>query len=131
MREMLRVMLLGWLTAVLVAAPVVAALDCRACCSERETTRPAPLAKSCCAAHAAVAAPDDDCSHCPRCETSRPDPVTLPQAAPELLPLTALFLGELPHAVDLRWLATPAAQVSAVPIAASPPIRVRFCCWLT
>lgn len=136
MRDVLRVLLLGWLTAVMVVAPVVAALDCRACCNEREATRPAVPEKSCCAAHAkhgetAQTEEDDDCSHCPRCEASRPDPVTLPEAAPELVVLAIPYLDLLPRVVDGPRLAAAVARPAEVPIAASPPARVLFCCWLT
>jgi hypothetical protein len=130
MHDALRVVMLGWLTAVLVAAPVVAARDCQACCNERAAKQPKAPAKSCCSTSVQTTG-KDDCSHCPRCEASRPDPATPPQPLPRLISVAELFPGELPPAVAFQ---PPQGSVDGLdqsPINTSPPIRVRFCRWLT
>ncbi|MBI1345147.1 hypothetical protein GC163_02545 [bacterium] len=80
---MMLLTMLAWCSAMLFAAPLFAAVDCHACCSEqRQQVQPATCPH--CPIHESgsvdavchsPAAADDDCgTKCPRCERSRPVP---------------------------------------------------------
>lgn len=81
-RDVTRLMLAAWMAAVLTVSPLLAALECRQCCSaaNANTAGPAshanatkPSASSCCHTQAAPKAEEPGrCDHCPKCELKRP-----------------------------------------------------------
>lgn len=108
MRRMLRVTMLVWCSAMLLAAPLFAAVDCHACCSEqRQQVQPSTCPH--CPTHPASdvvvchhePTPDNDCgTPCPRCERSRPVPFDRAANAESLVP-PVLWMAWWP--LDAVW----------------------------
>ena len=100
----IRVTMLAWCSAMLLAAPLFAAVDCHACCSEY---RQRVVESACphCPAHKTVPdeavchsgpTSDDECgTKCPRCERSRPLPYDR-SASSEITMPSGLLMAWLP-----------------------------------
>jgi hypothetical protein len=132
-REAFRIAMLAWVTAVLVASPLLAASACWKCCSEKlHATQPArPVAAAhpaCCAERAAL--PTDRCSECLRCESARPLPSTLPVATTSWQSLPVVSDLVLPSVELVR----PTVRADVILSAAAssvphPSLQTLYCSW--
>jgi len=140
MRSWLSTAVLAWVTAVLVASPVLAARSCLDCCAEWSVLHQAAkncdhclsstAAKSACCTSTAPAS-GDPCSGCPKCETSRPVPAT-PASPVEQWQPSYLF-------VAAAWPIVPAATPEHASVRMSgalsgrvphPTLQILYCTWL-
>jgi hypothetical protein len=142
MRAWCATAVLAWVTAVLVTSPLLAARSCLACCSQTMLAV-APVVEecnhchpglaerpACCAATAPLAG--DSCQGCPRCESTRPAPMTPVASVPSWQP--ADLLVGLVAVVDWPTLSAPAREWLPEMAAGRhprPPLQILYCTWLT
>lgn len=80
MSGLVRLAMAAWVTAVMVVSPVLAAAECRRCCTFDKPKAaacphcPAPADDACCSQPGQTS--ERPCRQCPRCEWSRPTPAT-------------------------------------------------------
>ncbi|MDP1798659.1 MAG: hypothetical protein Q8K78_14290 [Planctomycetaceae bacterium] len=144
MRTGLRLAMLAWVTAVLVVAPVLAASDCRACCSEtssvsQSATMPAdagcahrtPVTHPACCTTSQVAranAPTGpNCPQCPRCEGNRPAPLGTVPSAPMLVDLGMTWSSTVEMEPSLAPGVSAVVSMEAIPQRSA---NVLFSRWL-
>jgi len=122
----MRVTMLVWCSAMLLAAPVFAGVDCHNCCSEHRQTElrlqvqpstcphcPAHVVEGVAACHSEPSTDDDCGTQCPRCQRSRPAPYDR----------TANTLTEILPDWQMLWLP---AGISSLVDLAPPADRLSF-----
>lgn len=141
MRNGLRLAMLAWVTAVVLAAPVQAAQACWHCCSAQSVGGQPESAPghhdSCCAQHAPATPPvcctttvvnmkspstGPEHSQCPRCEQTRPAPLGTVPSTPVLV--------DLGFTVAVTVVPQPTQPVVPQTFASSEPISQRPACVL-
>ena len=140
-RGWINIFCLAWTTAVLFAAPIVAALECRSCCQPALTPPAATCQHSatvlpCCAAHADPTITQTEsagsplqCPTCPRCDARRPTPATAQIASLWKLPTDSVGVT-LTSMVAIS--ADPVVRCAAMRRNSQhspPPTRIMHCSW--
>jgi hypothetical protein len=127
----------AWLSAVLFVSPIVAAIECRQCCSSaigssETATGHAPAQRvSCCgdAVPLKSSQSPERCPNCPKCLSKRPAPATVSNAKGRTFPSLA---GVIVPSRLLENLATDRAPIDFgrdIVDKATPPPRILFCTW--
>lgn len=134
----------AWICAALFVSPIVAALECRRCCSSMDavgvtatcTTNEESRAAvpACCHQDSSSSTPlgsqSSSCPSCPKCEAKRPNPAVSSSDSIWKLPVPAAILVPFLTVDDLGGSPMFAEGTrEVVDRAKPPPPRVLFCTW--
>ncbi|MFO0919600.1 MAG: hypothetical protein U0872_14980 [Planctomycetaceae bacterium] len=138
-RDLTRMMLAGWMAAVMTVSPLLAALECRQCCGAATKAAAQPACQHGAAKHQSPCCQDQSaskaespgrCDHCPKCELKRPLTAVVSSVNLWRLPaeMVTAILPPPSDSVTLMMRALGSAQDEVVDLG-SPPLRILFCVW--
>jgi hypothetical protein len=130
----------AWLSAVLFVSPILAAIECRQCCSSpigssETATGHAPAQRvSCCGDAVPLKSPQSpercpNCPNCPKCLSKRPAPATVSNAKGRAFHLLAGVIVPSPLLDNLATDRAPFDFGRDIVDKATPPPRILFCTW--